>query len=143
MTEWLARGGAGMKSVKDMHLLQDGPPAGGFPSVRIARRIPNTGPSGAAVFGVGALVISYGFYIVGQTNIQKRADRAEKEAVRRALVPVLQAEEDRRFVAAKKNLDAKEAEIMKDVPGWTVGAKLFYGGRWLPPTDITNGSGYT
>jgi hypothetical protein len=76
-----------------------------------------------------------------------------------------------RFVAAKKNLDAKEAEIMKDVspsylspetfrtsvydyvglmwgvcwqvPGWTVGAKLFYGGRWLPPTDITNGSGYT
>ena len=75
-----------------------------------------------AIFGVGALVMSYGFYIVrpqrvicfraadcvtnqfpahliqvGQTNIQHRADKAEKEAVRRALVPVLQAEEDRRY----------------------------------------------
>ncbi len=33
---------------------------------------------------------------VGQTNIEKRVLKAEKTAARRALVPVLQAEEDRR-----------------------------------------------
>lgn len=33
---------------------------------------------------------------VGQTNIERRAHRAEKFAARKTLVPVLQAEEDRR-----------------------------------------------
>lgn len=56
------RGGPGLRSVKDMPMLQDGPPPGGFPSIRYGRRIPNTGPTGAAIFGVSALVISYGFY---------------------------------------------------------------------------------
>ena len=62
MTEASLRGGPGLRSVKDMPVLQDGPPPGGFPSVRYGRRIPNTGPTGAAIFGVSALVISYGFY---------------------------------------------------------------------------------
>mmetsp|Transcript_15730 Transcript_15730/g.44016 ORF Transcript_15730/g.44016 Transcript_15730/m.44016 type:complete len:144 (-) Transcript_15730:197-628(-) len=143
MTEWLHRGGAGMKSIKDLQVLQDGPPPGGFPSVRIARRIPNTGPSGAAIFGIGALVMSYGFYLVGQTNIQRRADRAEKEAARRALVPLLQAEEDRRYLAERKALLEKEAEIMKDVPGWKVGASVINSTRWLPPTNFKDGTQYT
>ena len=82
MTEALIRGGPGLRSVKDMPVVQDGPPpgarprrrtlhttaatdahtAGGFPSVRFGRRIPNTGPTGTAIFGVSALVIAYGFY---------------------------------------------------------------------------------
>ena len=62
MTEASLRGGPGLRSVKDMPVLQDMPPPGGFPSVRYGRRIPNTGPTGAAIFGVSALVISYGFY---------------------------------------------------------------------------------
>ena len=32
-------------------LQQDGPPPGGYPSVRYARRIPSTGPTGVAFFG--------------------------------------------------------------------------------------------
>uniref|UniRef100_A0A061QUA6 NADH dehydrogenase [ubiquinone] 1 alpha subcomplex subunit 13 n=1 Tax=Tetraselmis sp. GSL018 TaxID=582737 RepID=A0A061QUA6_9CHLO len=143
MTEWFNRGGPGMKSVKDMPVLQDGPPPGGFPSIRIARRIPNTGPSGAAIFGVGALVMSYGFYLVGQTNIQRRADKAEREHVRRALVPFLQAEEDRRYLKAKKQLLEKEASIMKDVDGWEVGRSVFNSDRWMPPSDFKSGSPYT
>ncbi|KAF3573661.1 hypothetical protein F2Q69_00063818 [Brassica cretica] len=39
-----------MASVKDMPLLQDGPPPGGFAPVRYARRISNTGPSAMAIF---------------------------------------------------------------------------------------------
>ena len=54
---------------------QDGPPPGGYPSVRYARRVPSTGPTGAAFFGayLGAMV--YGFYQIGQGNARRRASR--------------------------------------------------------------------
>lgn len=50
-----------MQSVKDMPVLQDGPPPGGFPSVRFARRIPSTGPTGFTLFALGAVAMAYGF----------------------------------------------------------------------------------
>lgn len=53
MTEFLRRGAPGMKSVKDMPVVQDGPPPGGFPAVRYARRVPSTGPSGFTLFTGG------------------------------------------------------------------------------------------
>ena len=53
-----------MQSVKDMPVVQDGAPPGGFPSVRIARRIPSTGPGGFTVFAVSASIMAYGFYLV-------------------------------------------------------------------------------
>jgi hypothetical protein len=40
------------------------PPPTNFPPVRYERRIPNTGPSGRAIFGISALVMGYGFYLV-------------------------------------------------------------------------------
>ena len=71
------RGGPGLRSVKDMPVLQDGPPPGGFPSIRYGRRIPNTGPTGTAIFGISALVISYGFYKVrGRFATQRAATAA-------------------------------------------------------------------
>ena len=45
-------------------MLQDGPPPGGFPSIRYARRIPSTGPTGFTLFAVGTAVMAYGFYKV-------------------------------------------------------------------------------
>ena len=50
-----------LQSVKDMPVLQDGPPPGGFPSVRFARRIPSTGPTGFTLFALGTVVMAYGF----------------------------------------------------------------------------------
>lgn len=50
-----------VQSVKDMPMLQDGPPPGGFPSIRYARRIPSTGPTGFTLFAVGAAVMAFGF----------------------------------------------------------------------------------
>lgn len=72
MTEAAIRSQKGMTSVKEMPILQDGPPPGGFPAVRYARRIPNSGPGGAAVFLVSSLIIGFGFYQVGQGNIYRR-----------------------------------------------------------------------
>ena len=74
MTEASIRGQKGMASVKDMPVLQDGPPPGGFPAVRYARRIANSGPSGLTVLLVSSVVIGWGMYQVGQGNIHRRCD---------------------------------------------------------------------
>jgi hypothetical protein len=44
--------------------VQDMPPVGGFPSIRIQRRLPSTGPTGVAIFAVGGAVMAYGYYQV-------------------------------------------------------------------------------
>lgn len=79
-----------------MPIVQDGPPPGGFPAIRYARRVPSTGPTGITLFAVGASIMAYGFYKVGQGNHIRRAETAEKMEARKSLVPFLQAEEDRR-----------------------------------------------
>ncbi len=56
------RGAFGAQSVNDMPIVQDGPPPGGYPAIRFARRLPNTGPSGFTLFAVTAAVMAYGFY---------------------------------------------------------------------------------
>ncbi|KAK9833412.1 hypothetical protein WJX81_002990 [Elliptochloris bilobata] len=136
MTETLRRGYPGMKSVHDMPAVQDGPPPGGYPAIRFARRIPNTGPSGFTLFAVSAAVMAYGFYKVGEGNLERRALRAETVAMREMLYPVMQAEEDRRWVKEKQKCLENEAKIMKDVPGWEVGKSPYFGKRhWVPPAQ--------
>ncbi|KAF2557693.1 hypothetical protein F2Q68_00012851 [Brassica cretica] len=68
MTEAMIRKKPGMASVKDMPLLQDGPPPGGFAPVRYARRISNTGPSAMAIFLTVSGAFAWGMYQVGQGN---------------------------------------------------------------------------
>ena len=124
------------QSVKDLPTIQDGPPPGGFPSVRFARRIPSTGPAGATVLAAAAAIMAFGFYRVGQGNRARRGVKAEKVARRAALFPVLQAEEDRRWVAAAAGAAVAEAEVMKGVPGWEAGKGVYSpGARWMPPAS--------
>ncbi|KAL8167171.1 hypothetical protein V2J09_008670 [Rumex salicifolius] len=133
MTESMIRNKPGMASVKDMPLLQDGPPPGGFAPVRYARRIPTSGPSAMAIFLATFGAFSWGMYQVGQGNKKRRAIKEEKYAARRAILPFLQAEEDERFVKEWKKYLEEEARIMKDVPGWKVGESVYHSGRWMPP----------
>eukprot|EP00657_Telonema_sp_P-1_P007177 TRINITY_DN26869_c0_g1_i1.p1 TRINITY_DN26869_c0_g1~~TRINITY_DN26869_c0_g1_i1.p1 ORF type:complete len:151 (-),score=39.93 TRINITY_DN26869_c0_g1_i1:345-797(-) len=113
---------------------QDGPRPGGFPPVRYRRDMARRGPSGMAMFVASAAIISYGMYKVGQGNIARRELREEKFALRRSIVPLLQAEEDRRWVAAKSDAVRVEAEVMKDVPGWKAGESVYSEGcKWVPP----------
>ncbi|KAJ0959253.1 hypothetical protein HanPSC8_Chr00c253g0806951 [Helianthus annuus] len=58
----------GMASVKDMPLLQGGPPPGGFAPVWHARRIPSKGPSAVAIFLTVFGDFSWGMYEVGKGN---------------------------------------------------------------------------
>ncbi len=50
--------------MKDLPLLQDMPPPGGFPSVRIDRRLPSTGPTGVTLLLGACAVLTYGYYKV-------------------------------------------------------------------------------
>ncbi|RID49013.1 hypothetical protein BRARA_I05482 [Brassica rapa] len=109
MTEAMIRKKPGMASVKDMPLLQDGPPPGGFAPVRYARRISNTGPSAMAIFLTVSGAFAWGMYQVGQGN------------------------KIRRFVSEWKKYLDYEADVMKDVPGWKVGENVYNSGRWMPP----------
>ncbi|GBF93375.1 NADH-ubiquinone oxidoreductase subunit [Raphidocelis subcapitata] len=132
MTEVIKRGFPGMKSVKDLPVLQDGPPPGGFPAIRIERRLPSTGPAGVTIFAVGAAVSAYGYYKIYNMIQQRKADTRELELTRAPLIPVLQAEDDIRWCARRKQQLEEEARIMKDVPGWVVGAPTSATGRHIP-----------
>lgn len=46
MDETSRRGFPGIKSVKELKVVQDGPPPGGFPSIRYGRKLPSSGPTG-------------------------------------------------------------------------------------------------
>eukprot|EP00271_Cylindrocystis_brebissonii_P015503 TRINITY_DN38411_c0_g1_i1.p2 TRINITY_DN38411_c0_g1~~TRINITY_DN38411_c0_g1_i1.p2 ORF type:complete len:143 (+),score=33.33 TRINITY_DN38411_c0_g1_i1:111-539(+) len=135
MTEVSIRGQKGLKSVKDLPVLQDGPPPGGFPSVRYARNIPNTGPAGVTIFLVGAGIMTWGMYQVGQGNIKRRAYKKEKLDARLAILPLIQAEEDARFAGERQKALAEEAKVMAHVPGWKVGEPVYHSGRWVAPSN--------
>ncbi|KAJ7955527.1 NADH dehydrogenase [ubiquinone] 1 alpha subcomplex subunit 13-B [Quillaja saponaria] len=64
-----------------------------------------------------------------------RALKEEKYAARRAILPVIQAEEDERFVKEWKQYLQYEAEVMQYVPGWKVGESVYNSGRWVPPSS--------
>lgn len=74
-----------------------------------------------------------GFFIVGRHNQHRREVRKEKLNVRIFLLPLLQAEYDRRVLKSLKKADEEEAAIMKDVPGWVVGEKVYHTEAWVPP----------
>ena len=73
MTEAQIRKKPGMASVRDMPVLQDGPPPGGFAPVRYARRISSNGPSAMAIFLVAVGAWSWGMYRLGQGNKIRRS----------------------------------------------------------------------
>lgn len=122
-----------LQSVKDMPIVQDGPPPGGFPAIRYARRVPSTGPAGFTLFAVAGAIMAYGFYKVGQGNKKRRLVAAEDLAARKALVPFLQAEEDRRWVKANRAFIEKQAAVMAHDPDFKAEESV-YKTRWMPPT---------
>ncbi len=53
-------------------IVQDRPPAGGFPAIEFVRKVPARGPSGLALFVGGAVVSMLGFVAVARTNQRTR-----------------------------------------------------------------------
>ncbi|XP_040176507.1 NADH dehydrogenase [ubiquinone] 1 alpha subcomplex subunit 13 [Rana temporaria] len=112
---------------------QDMPPSGGYGSVDYKRNLPRRGFSGYTMFAMGIGVMVYGLWQVGKCNRERRRLYIEELESRIALMPLIQAENDRRVIRTlRKNLE-EEAIIMKDVPGWKVGESVFHTTRWVPP----------
>ena len=97
--------------------IQDLPPVKGFMPINYRRNIPNRGFGPFTLLGFSAFAFVYGFYKIGEGNTSRREIAEEKRQARINLVPVLQAEEDARWV--KDTAD-------KFVPQVYIGA-------WMPP----------
>ncbi|MEE6487940.1 hypothetical protein FKM82_015088 [Ascaphus truei] len=72
--------------------------------------------------------------------LSPRRMQIEDLETRIALLPLLQAEADRRVLRLLRENLEEEAIIMKDVPGWKVGETVFHTDRWVTPTlnDLYN-----
>eukprot|EP00126_Sphaerothecum_destruens_P003047 Sdes_comp16534_c1_seq1m5848 len=115
------------------NITQDLPPKNGFPDIQYKRINKRVGPSGAVLF-VGCLcMMAGGMYVAGQGNLQRRKEKLEKTQARLMLVPLLQAEEDRRYLKRLKEIQEEERIIMKDVPGWDFNDKIYHTDRFVPP----------
>lgn len=80
--------------------------------------------------------MAYSFYRLGNFNVKRRMLRQEKKEIRMALTPLLQAEEDARFVKQREEYYKWEADLMKDVPGWKVGHNVYKTRKFVPPSPV-------
>ncbi|XP_071583901.1 NADH dehydrogenase [ubiquinone] 1 alpha subcomplex subunit 13 [Heliangelus exortis] len=114
---------------------QDMAPPGGYGPIDYKRHLPRRGLSGYSLFALGVGSLLLGYYTLVKWNRERRRLLIEELEARIALMPLLQAEADRRTLRImRQNLD-EEAKIMRDVPGWKVGESLFHTERWVPPTS--------
>ena len=117
------------------NFVQDGPPAGGFPAINTRRSLPGGGMSSIAMAGASVLTLTFGMYTVMSANAQRREFAREETDMKMAVLPFLAAESDCKLAFIKGKQLANEAELMKDVPDWEVGASA-YKTTYLPPMKV-------
>ncbi|RKP03378.1 hypothetical protein CXG81DRAFT_9676 [Caulochytrium protostelioides] len=99
---------------------QDMPPPGGFPkTIKFRRYLPKRGPSGLVILGLLGASMTWAWSNILDTRREKKELLNEKIWARIHLDPILRAEQDRDTVRRLRALKEREAEIMKDVPGWS------------------------
>ncbi|XP_038185027.1 NADH dehydrogenase [ubiquinone] 1 alpha subcomplex subunit 13 [Arvicola amphibius] len=112
---------------------QDMPPPGGYGPVDYKRNLPRRGLSGYSMFAVGIGALLFGYWRMMKWNRERRRLQIEDLEARIALMPLFQAEMDRRTLQLLRENLEEEAIIMKDVPDWKVGESVFHTTRWVPP----------
>jgi GRIM-19 protein len=100
-------GGVTTPSPPPRQALQDKAPPGGYAAIDIRRNVPKSVTTRGALglFAAGGLVMAWGFYRVGTFNVHRRALKREHKENRLAIMPLLQAEEDARFVKQVSSLE--------------------------------------
>nr|AAG44670.1 CDA016 [Homo sapiens] len=112
---------------------QDMPPPGGYGPIDYKRNLPRRGLSGYSMLAIGIGTLIYGHWSIMKWNRERRRLQIEDFEARIALLPLLQAETDRRTLQMLRENLEEEAIIMKDVPDWKVGESVFHTTRWVPP----------
>ncbi|KAJ2770606.1 hypothetical protein IWQ57_002583 [Coemansia nantahalensis] len=111
---------------------QELPPSGGFSAIRYERRLPKRGPSGVAMFAICGGIMAYGWYEVHKYLGERHEQLREKTWARIHVTPMLIAEADRDEFRRRHAAVEREKIIMKDVPGWVPGQRVYYGKRYAP-----------
>uniref|UniRef100_A0A8C5LCQ7 NADH dehydrogenase [ubiquinone] 1 alpha subcomplex subunit 13 n=2 Tax=Jaculus jaculus TaxID=51337 RepID=A0A8C5LCQ7_JACJA len=112
---------------------QDMPPPGGYGPIDYKRNLPRRGLSGYSMFAIGIGALLFGNWRMMKWNRERRRLQIEDMEARIALMPLFQAEKDRRTLQMLRENLEEEAVIMKDVPDWKVGESVFNTTRWVPP----------
>ncbi|KAF8607504.1 hypothetical protein BDV93DRAFT_466913 [Ceratobasidium sp. AG-I] len=112
------------------------PPPGGFEAIKYKRSLPFRGPSGAVLLASIGAICAFGFYRVGQGNLERRELKRENMWARIHLVPLLLAEGDRDAYRRDQAAKAREREIMKDVRGWEVGKSVYHNTKYKPQETV-------
>nr|XP_036852089.1 NADH dehydrogenase [ubiquinone] 1 alpha subcomplex subunit 13 isoform X1 [Manis javanica] len=76
---------------------QDMPPPGGYGPIDYKRNLPRRGLSGYSMFAVGIGALLFGYWSMMKWNRERRRLQIEDFEARIALMPLLQAEKDRRW----------------------------------------------
>lgn len=117
----------------DAAFKQEMPPKGGYAAFNIARNLKQRGPSGFMTFVIGIGVMIGGFLVIKKGNTKRRILRKEQQEAKVALMPLIQAEQDRIMIRQmKENMKTEEA-IMKHVKGWKAGEVCYNTQRWITP----------
>ncbi|CAO1634746.1 unnamed protein product [Sympodiomycopsis kandeliae] len=119
-----------------IHYNQDLPPKGGYEPIRYRRNIPTKGPSGVAILGGVFAICAYGFWKVGQGNVEKRELRREHVWSRIHILPLLTAEADRDAYRRQLAQERREKEIMKDAPEWEQLKDAYHTKRYTPSNFV-------
>ncbi|KAI1432990.1 NADH-ubiquinone oxidoreductase subunit [Xylaria sp. CBS 124048] len=107
---------------------QDMPPVGGYGPVQYKRNLPANGfRPGAWLLAMG-VVMTYGFYKLGQGVKEQKELAREKMWSRIHLIPLLQAEEDRDLVRRHLADQAREKELLGE------NIKVYNSDRYVRPT---------
>ncbi|EPQ59155.1 hypothetical protein GLOTRDRAFT_35185 [Gloeophyllum trabeum ATCC 11539] len=112
------------------------PPPGGFEAIKYKRNLPFRGPGGVAILAGVTGICAFGFYRLGQGNLEKRELKREKVWSRLHLVPLLLAEGDRDAYRREHAAVEREREIMKDVKGWEAGKSVYSDSRYRSSNSI-------
>ncbi|NXI26586.1 NDUAD dehydrogenase, partial [Sterrhoptilus dennistouni] len=99
---------------------QDMAPPGGYGPIDYKRHLPRRGLSGYSLFALGIGSLLVGYYTLVKWNRERRRLLIEELEARIALMPLLQAESDRRTLRMLRENLEEEAKIMRGVPGWKV-----------------------
>ncbi|XP_025222610.1 NADH dehydrogenase [ubiquinone] 1 alpha subcomplex subunit 13 isoform X1 [Theropithecus gelada] len=103
---------------------QDMPPPGGYGPIDYKRNLPRRGLSGYSLLAIGIGTLLYGHWSMMKWNRERRRLQIEDFEARIALMPLFQAETDRRTLRMLRENLEEEAIIMKDVPDWKVGGRV-------------------
>jgi NADH dehydrogenase (ubiquinone) 1 alpha subcomplex subunit 13 len=115
---------------------QEMPPSSGFAHGKSIMEFTKgaRGPKGWQLWLGTSAIMFWGFSRLGAGNKKRAEQKLFERQEKYTLVSLLQNEADREFLMREKKLQAQEAQIMSEVPGWEVGKSQYYNKhRWTPP----------